>query len=168
MRAAQLAQIAADAIDGDATVSDLGCGDGGLLQVLGASGRFGDCWGYDFCPANAAGWEERGVEATSIDVFNSDRSKIALGDITIMTEVLEHVADPHGVMRWVGLHSAYVVVSSPALENDVYHDPCHAWAWDLDGYRELVETGQYEVLVHELIVEGVTQIILARSRWGRI
>src|SRR3954447_24891826 len=42
------------------TVSDLGCGDGGLLSLLaGEPGLV--AWGYDFCPANAAGWAERDV-----------------------------------------------------------------------------------------------------------
>lgn len=168
LRAADLAVVAALGIGDGATVSDLGCGDGGLLSVLKETGKFASCWGYDFQPTNQAGWAERGIEATAYDVFNGDRSKVALGDITIMTEVLEHIADPHGVMRWVGKHSQYVVVSSPAIENDIFHDECHAWAWDFEGYRELVESGHFEVLVHELIVNDTTQIILARNRWGRI
>lgn len=168
-RAAHLVQRAAAGIDGKVTASDLGCGDGGLLSLLmSESTKVDDCWGYDFCSANADGWAERGVKATFLDVFNTERSQVALGDITIMTEVLEHIADPHGVLRWVGLHSSYIVVSSPAIENDVFHDPCHAWAWDPEGYRDLVEGAQFEVLVHELIVNDVTQIILARNRWGRI
>src|SRR5690349_11844052 len=43
-------------------VSDLGCGDGGLLQVLGQDPNLA-AWGYDFAPANRAGWSERGVSA---------------------------------------------------------------------------------------------------------
>ena len=169
LRAAELVETAAASIpDGSTTVSDLGCGDGGLLSVVGKSAHVADCWGYDFQPTNQAGWAERGVKATAYDVFNGDRSQVALGDISVMTEVLEHIADPHGTLRWVGMHSAYVVVSSPAIENDIFHDECHAWAWDFDGYRELVEGAHFEVLVHELIVNDTTQIILARNRWGRI
>lgn len=167
-RASELVNTAASSIRGPATVSDLGCGDGGLLSVLGRLPSVAECWGYDFAPANVAGWAERKVVATALDVFNTDRSKVSLGDITVMTEVLEHIADPHGVLRWIGLHSAYVVVSSPANENDIYHDPCHAWAWDIDGFWQLVEGAHFEVLVHEVIVGGTTQIILARNRWGRI
>jgi hypothetical protein len=169
MYAAHLVATAAAQIEGGSvTVSDLGCGDGGLLSVVGQSEHVTDSWGYDFCPANQQGWAERGIKATALDVFNGNRSQVALGDVTVMTEVLEHLADPHGVLRWVGMHSSYVVVSSPAMENDIYHDACHAWAWDVPGFRQLVEGAHFEVLVHELCVEDTTQIILARNRWGRI
>lgn len=168
LRAAELVTVAATAIGEGATVSDLGCGDGGLLSVIKSSPAVADSWGYDFSPANATGWDERGVTATACDVFNGGWDQVCFGDITVLTEVLEHIADPHGAVRRVGMHSQYVIASSPAQENDVYHDECHAWAWDVDGYRALFEGAHFEILLHELILNDTTQILLARNRWGRI
>lgn len=159
LRAAELAVMAMATMGRTGTVSDLGCGDGGLLSLLHT--RYGlECWGYDFAPANMVGWIERGVSAQQMDVFGADRDKIEFGDVTVVTEVLEHIADPHGAVRWIGEHSPWIVASSPHTEGPWGHDECHAWAWDPDGYRALIEQGGYEIVEHN----GLTpfQIILAR------
>lgn len=142
---------------GRVTVSDLGCGDGGLLSLIDRLGDI-DAWGYDFQPSNEAGWAERGVQAERADVFGEDRDLVDLGDITVCTEVLEHLADPHDAVRWIGEHSRYLVASSPWGEHPGSHDECHAWAWDQDGYRALIEQGGFTVLRHETV--GQFQVIL--------
>jgi hypothetical protein len=142
------------------TVSDLGCGDGGLLSLLGSLPTVGDVWGYDFQPSNAAGWPERGVKAELADVFGPGRGRVRLGDLTVMTEVLEHLADPHAAVRWVAESSRWLVCSSPWPETPQAHDECHAWAWDMDGYRALVEQGGWSVVRHQQI--DYFQLVLAR------
>lgn len=141
------------------TVSDLGCGDGGLLQLLARDDV--DSWGYDFQPSNAAGWAERGVQAYALDVFGVDRGSVHLGDISVCTEVLEHLEDPHGAVEWIAQSSQWLVASSPHTETDISHDACHAWAWDMDGYRALLEGVGFEVIRHEAV--GMFQVILGRS-----
>lgn len=143
------------------TVSDLGCGDGGLLSLLKDSPAL-ISWGYDFAPANAAGWAERGVQAQPFDVFGKDRASVRLGSVAVATEVLEHLADPHGVVRWIGETSRFLVASSPWTENDISHDACHTWAWDMEGYRALVEQGGFTVVRHEQV--GQFQVILGEHR----
>jgi methyltransferase family protein len=133
-----------------ATLSDLGCGDGGLLSL--AQDRV-KAWGYDFSPANSAGWPERGVKAEALDVFGADRDRVRFGDITTVTEVLEHIADPHGAVRWIGEHSKFIVASSPWNETPEWHDECHAWAFDMAGYRALIEQGGFRVLRHERVMQ---------------
>jgi hypothetical protein len=130
---------------GARSVSDLGCGDGGLLSLL--AGQV-DAWGYDFQPSNAAGWAERGVTAEQFDVFGADRDRVLLGDVTVTTEVLEHLTDPHEAVRWIATGSKFLVASSPWDERPGYSDECHAWAWDRAGYRALVEQGGYRILQH--------------------
>ena len=139
------------------TVSDLGCGDGGLLQLLAGDPEL-RAWGYDFAPANAAGWSERGVKAELLDVFGADRDKVAFGDITVVTEVLEHVADPYREVRWIGEHSRYIVASSPWTETREAHDECHCWTFDPPGYRDLIEQGGFRLLRHEFL--GMFQVVL--------
>ena len=143
-------------------VSDLGCGDGGLLSLLkGEDPNRLLAWGYDFQPSNRAGWAERGVTAESVDAFAPGHGGVILGDIAVTTEVLEHVADPHGVVRWIGEHSRYLVASSPWNENPASHDECHCWAWDQDGYRALIEQGGFTILRHETV--GQFQVVLAEK-----
>ena len=139
-------------------ISDLGCGDGGLLSLIAVEGRI-EAWGYDFQPSNRAGWDQRGVHAEALDVFGADRDKAVLGLTTVTTEVLEHVADPHGVVRWIGERSRYLVASSPWNETPASHDECHAWCWDQVGYRALIEQGGFRILRHETV--GQFQVVLA-------
>lgn len=129
------------------TVSDLGCGDGGLLSLLAGSPDLGRCWGYDFAPANRAGWTERGVEAYARDVFGQDWDDVEFGDVVVMTEVLEHLADPHRVLRLLRERGAErLVCSSPWNEHPGNHSPEHAWAWDKAGYRALLDTNGWDVV----------------------
>ena len=139
-----------------ASVVDLGCGDGGLLSLI----QDIPSWGYDFQPANADGWIQRGVIAEHRDVFNAfDVPR--WGDLVVMTEVLEHLADPHAVIEWVSRHAEWVVASSPKNETGDHHGDCHAWAWDLDGYLDLFEP-HFQVTSHTTI--DWSQIIVGRSQ----
>ncbi|MFI6274308.1 methyltransferase domain-containing protein [Streptomyces sp. NPDC050988] len=153
---ASLSEQSASAV---ADVSDLGCGDGGLLQLLAEHPHI-DAWGYDFQPSNAAGWAERGVTAAAYDVFGADRDKVRIGEIAVVTEVLEHLADPHGAVRWIGAHALWIVASSPWQERPGRHDECHAWAWDLAGYQALIRQGGFDVEAHGRV--GPFQLILGR------
>ena len=142
-------------------VALLGGAFGGLLSLL--KDHVGlIAWGYDFTPANAAGWGERGIQAEALDVFGVDRDSVRLGSIVAATEVLEHLADPHGVVRWIGQSARFLVASSPWTENDISHDACHVWAWDMDGYRALLEQGGFTVIRHEKV--GQFQVILGECR----
>lgn len=140
------------------SVADLGCGDGGLLQLV-AKLRDVCVWGYDFQPSNEVGWKERGVDGRAADVFGADRDAVVFGDVAVMTEVLEHVADPHAVVRWVGQYARYLIASSPWVETDEQHDECHAWAWDFAGYADLIRQGGFRLLRH--LPVGPFQLVLA-------
>jgi 2-polyprenyl-3-methyl-5-hydroxy-6-metoxy-1,4-benzoquinol methylase len=143
-------------------VSDLGCGDGGLLQLLGPDIN---AWGYDFQPSNEQGWHERGVDAQQADVFGKDWDRIVtLGSVVVMTEVLEHLTDPHGVLAKIYAYPApqvkFLVCSSPNGETPESHDGCHAWGWDVVGYSNLIRGAGFEIVNHQLA--GPFQVVLAR------
>lgn len=139
-----------------ASVVDLGCGDGGLLSLI----RDIPSWGYDWQPSNATGWAERGVAVESRDVFEI-RDVPKWGECAVATEVIEHVADPHGVVAWIAENVTYVVASSPAYETGEAASECHAWAWDMEGYDDLFRP-HFEILSHEIL--GWTQLIVGESR----
>lgn len=140
------------------TVSDLGCGDGGLLSLVKNLSE-AVVWGYDFCPANAAGWRDRGVTAFAADVFGENSDTVVYGDVVVMTEVLEHLADPHGVLRRMRGRSRALVCSSPWNENPNNHSPEHAWAWDLEGYAAMIQAAGWTIDRHEQA--GLFQVVLA-------
>jgi len=139
---------------GAKSVVDLGCGDGGLLSLLKDEPI--EAWGYDLMPVNVEYAKNvRGVDARYTD-FNND-SSIEYADVAVMTETLEHMEDPHLVVR--ELPSKFLVASSPYNENDVSHYEFHLWAWDNDGYRKLLDQGGYTVIRQEN-VSGWSQVLL--------
>lgn len=138
---------------GAKTAVDLGCGDGGLLQLL----KFTEvkAWGYDLMPKNIEhATKVRGVDARLTD-FNSD--DIEYADIAIMTEVLEHMTDPHKVVR--ELPSKYLIASSPYNESDKSHYEFHLWAWDPSGYDALITQGGYKI-INKVYSAGWSQVVL--------
>lgn len=154
-------------------VSDLGCGDGGLLQLLNGEWRV-KAWGYDFQPSNAVGWAERNVQAGLLDVFNGDEKwpvneLVSFGDVVVMTEVLEHLQDPHAVVKYLAelgrsaaVRPSYLVCSSPWTETYESHDECHAWAWDQPGYAQLLIDAGWKIT--ERRTAGMFQILQATIR----
>lgn len=129
-------------------VVDLGCGDGGLLSLLPPGIM---AWGYDLCPANvAAARDERGVQARYLDVV-TEPDRVEWAPVAVLTEMLEHLADPHGFLREVAGHCQAVVASSPAFETPDLHYEFHAWAWDTDGYAALMAQAGLRVTRHEVV-----------------
>jgi len=138
-------------------VADLGCGDGGLLQLLRDVQGIAAV-GYDFQPSNAAGWAERRVEAYALDLRDVLFSDLLKGvDVIVMTEVLEHLARPHLALRRVRELVAQVVCSSPWIETAESHDACHAWAWDRGGYAFMLNDAGFEVASQETV--GMFQVL---------
>ena len=128
------------------SVSDLGCGDGGLLSLLASSGL--SAWGYDLSPEAVKGAVERGVTAYQMDVVNDWPS---LGDLAVAGEMLEHLVNPHAFVRRLRSGCAYAVASSPFTETAASHYEFHTWAWDLEGYRALFENSGWRVVRQETV-----------------
>lgn len=147
---------------GCASIVDLGCGDGGLLALLGEALSDTPMWGYDLAPANVdAAWAKRLVNARCINVVN-DPDNVVWGDLAIATEMLEHLLDPHGFVRRIAGRSRFLVASSPYVETDESHYAFHTWAWDKEGYRELMEQAGFTVVRHE--TWSIFQVVLAVIR----
>lgn len=138
------------------TVVDLGSGDGGLLSLLGPSLT---AWGYDLMPANLDAAKERGVDVRYGDVVEGD---IEWGRIAVCTEMLEHLVDPHAFVRRIGQRAQVLVCSSPWMERAGFAYEFHTWAWDLEGYRALVEQGGFKVQ-RQRQVNGFQVILAVRS-----
>lgn len=141
-------------------VIDLGCGDGGLLSLISRL-PFTKTYGYDFQPSNKQGWNERNVNAILADFVGDFDTIIPTADVYVMTEVLEHLTDPHAMVRNIRARGDRVqlVASSPWTEHAGSHDECHAWAWDEEGYKQLMWQAGFKVVRHE--TTGMFQVIHA-------
>lgn len=136
------------------SVSDLGAGDGGLLSTLFSVPV--TTWGYDLQPSNIRGAQQRGPVAVSLrNVLTDD---IKYGDLSVATEMIEHLVDPHSFVR--SIPSRFLVASSPVNETVDSAYLFHTWCWDREGYAALLEQGGYEIVEHA--DNGQFQCALAR------
>lgn len=131
------------------SVSDLCCGDGGLLEYLSPffKERGIESWGYEFQPANI----RDAIYKRKVDVSYADvvKDSIEFGELVIMTECLEHFADPHYMVSRVAENSNYFVLSSPNGETPEAHYELHTWGWSWPAYENLITQFGYQVTRHE-------------------
>lgn len=155
------ADMVRDAVDrfGVRSVVDLGCGDGGLLSLLQGLSFERDVpmWGYDLQRTNV----NPAVLERNVDVRYGDTvaGEVEWGELAVCTEFLEHLLSPHEFVRRVGKNSRVIVASSPFTETDKSHYEHHVWAWDVPGYRALIEQAGYHVERHE--TTSMFQVLLA-------
>lgn len=146
---------------GFANIVDLGAGDGGTLSLLTWLAL--PMWGYDLMVPNVD--HARDVRGVDIRFLDFEAEPIDWAELTIITECLEHLADPHSMVCRIGEHSQAIIASSPASETPESHDACHAWAWDQEGYAALITQGGFDVVEHQVVSGGYDfQIILGIKR----
>lgn len=142
-RTAMVAQLAFEVIGEyrPASVSDLGCGDGSLMERLSGTGI--RLWGYDAGIANV-----RVAQAKNLDVRRADLlgTGIEYGELITCSEVIEHMARPHEFVA--ALPGRLLILSSPSAETGDWHYYDHTWAWDLEGYAALVTGAGWRVTDH--------------------
>lgn len=136
-------------------VIDLGAGDGALLSLLPDFLRERS-FGYDIIRADVLhANNERGVKVYLRNVAKAlgAGTLTGVGPVVVLTEVLEHMADPHGFLA--KLHARpevrYVVASSPHSETPEQHEWNHAWCWDCRGYLAMFRAAGFKgVEYHEV------------------
>lgn len=138
------------------SVVDLGAGDGGLLSLLNARSK----WGYDLQQSNVdVAQGIRGVDVELLDVVGAPL-RVQWGEIAVATEMLEHLVAPHDFVRWAYENTNTFVASSPWNEVDGPAYEFHTWAWDMDGFRAMLEDAGFEVTEH--VREHGAQIIVGQ------
>jgi Predicted methyltransferase (contains TPR repeat) len=136
---------------GDAqTLSDLGCGDGALLAAIRDLPL--RTWGYDAGRANVAQAQAAGLDVRLADFLSAP---VEFGDLIVMSEVLEHLVDPHGWL--VTLPACTLVASTPSSETDQWHYIHHAWAWDEAGFAQMIADVGFRVLDQRTVFGGINE-----------
>lgn len=142
----------------DAKVVDLGAGDGGLLSTLPDDViKFG----FDLQGSNVAAARRRRVDVRFGDVIAEwPKRSDDVGNIIVASEFLEHLVDPHDMVRRIRSSGAsFLIASSPYTETGESHYEFHTWAWDEAGYRALLEDNGWNVLRQERA--WISQVLLA-------
>lgn len=128
------------------SITDLGCGDGSVLaRIRGALGSaVPPMWGYDLGAMDLAYGRAQGLDLGEADI--TQPADLDYGELAIASEAAEHLADPEGFLRSIG--SRLLIVTSPSAETGEWHNPIHAWAWDMPGYADLVRRSGWTVTRH--------------------
>jgi trans-aconitate methyltransferase len=140
-------------------VADWGAGNGGLLHEIKRMFPQITSFGYDILPANVE--HARNVLGVDVELHDIVNERCAMGRITIMSEVLEHLVDPHGMLRKLydmGL-ADWVIASSPSAETLEHHWDYHLWIWTEQSYRDMFLDAGWRVT--KFYEYGGTQFIVA-------
>lgn len=146
------ALVARVRLSSDMAVVDLGCNGGHLLELLGEP-----CWGYDIASAPLSVAKEAGHDVRWANVTTDD---IELAPIVTICEVLEHLSDPHSLVRRLNSDPVrFVVASGPFRETAEDHYEQHCWAWDEVGFAAMFSAEGFRILRQE--TTGIFQALLA-------
>ena len=70
-------------------------------------------------------------------------------DVIVLTEILEHLEDPDGLLRQAAKMARFLVASSPQMRDQQVDDnPEHLWMFDADGYRGLLGANRWQAIQH--------------------
>lgn len=134
------------------SVSDFGCGNGGLLELIPTENK----WGYDLQPSNVADAKTFERPVYERDFINE---YVEYGDIVICTEVLEHLPNPHAFLKKLKDEGVkYVIASTPGYETPDFHADFHLWVWTDDSFSKLFTDAGWHVEEH---LQGHFQFVIA-------
>jgi predicted TPR repeat methyltransferase len=125
------------------TVGDFGCGTGGMILTLNSlcntfiPDRELKFYGYDLMPENIKVAKSRNLDANLLDFVNDKRR--VWPDLLIMSEVIEHLIDPHSFVASIPA-GTFCVFSVPSADDDKGHDPTHLWSWTETSFRDFCES----------------------------
>jgi hypothetical protein len=86
------------------------------------------------------------VERRVADVFDTVESLTAV-DAIVLTEIIEHLEDPDALLRLASTKARWLVASSPIVPDGNDHTAQHLWAFDMDGYRQLLTDNGWKPVV---------------------
>lgn len=132
-------------------IADLSCGDAAISQALaGMASEKPQVILGDYAP----GYEITGpIEETL--------TKVDHADLWIISETVEHLDDPDGVLAGIRYRSDALVLSTPLSEFDPVN-PEHYWGWDHDGVRDLLIGAGWNVAMQWDVIHPLAQYQI----WG--
>jgi hypothetical protein len=174
-----VANLACDLFDEGKVSSavDMGAGDGAVLELIEKRRPGTQAWGYEIIRDSVRYANDvRGVKVSSANVLENrvftnthpdplGAPGLNWGDLVICTEMLEHLADPHGWARTMAENADWLIASSPWQETPERHEHNHAWCWDREGYETMLRDAGWDIQLTYLI--EWSQVVVARSRASR-
>lgn len=152
------------------SVIDPACGDGSIVLAAHALRPFQRMALGDMSKPNMAELKHMAPDAT-LHVGDATEMLVEAErfDLVVLTEFLEHIADPSEMLILARKKADWLVASSPLWDASRGDDPNpeHQWQFDEAGYRELLTEAGWDVrLVVPVKFTGMIydfQIVVARG-----
>lgn len=100
--------------------------------------------GIDMVPAGAESIGRRYPDMTFIHSAVEDLEPIDC-DLLVMTEFLEHVADPVAITRRWMKHARWALIGHPLNEPDPPYEAGHAWSYSIGDWRNWFMHNNFQV-----------------------
>lgn len=72
-------------------------------------------------------------------------------DMIVLTEILEHLEEPDDVLRLARLRADFLIASSPIGDPEDGRNHEHLWAWDEEGYEEMLRAAGWEPMAKAVL-----------------
>jgi len=134
------------------SVLDPACGDGSIALAADRLRPISRAWLSDLSEPGITALVERldgSHPEWSLSRTSIERTFDIVGeyDVVVLTEILEHLEEPDGIVRLASTKARYLVASSPEMRpGQVDGNPEHLWMFDKEGYRGLLGGNGWQVL----------------------
>lgn len=127
------------------SVADLSCGDAAIVRGLVGMKRLrtaylGDLNGVDRVPED--GWDRVRTHRLSPgplpDTLTPDSFHGGMVDLFVLSETLEHMEDPDGLLSRIRGAARYLFLSTPLLESPDSGNLEHYWSWGQDDLHQML------------------------------
>lgn len=139
------------------SAADLSCGDGALLNMISrrlTRAVLGDLNGV---PASAAvSCRAQVLETIGPAELPGSLEHLEPVDLFILSETLEHMDDPDGLLMRLGDVARYLFVSTPVDESAEAGNLEHYWSWGTGDVYDMLAAAGWEPLERQILVPQST------------
>jgi len=147
------------------TAADLSCGDGAIIKALAPNLKeayLADLNGVSIQTQEAVASAGAGLVSSLGDRALPDSlwclpEREVPVDLLILSETLEHVPDPDGLLRSAALFSRYLFVSTPLDEQAGVGNLEHYWGWSQGDVHEMLWDCNWSPLEVQLLTPESTR-----------
>lgn len=146
-------------VNGYSSVADLSCGDGAILRALSQAGMvnrliLGD---LNRVPDPALALWRQGSRYLDVSALLPGPLPDTLEqmpepvDLFVLSETLEHMADPDALLRRLTQVSTYLFMSTPVEEPREYGNLEHYWSWGTADIAEMLNDSGWTPLERQIL-----------------
>lgn len=132
------------------TAADLSCGDAAILR--GCAGFLEDVWLGDLNGVRSEDWVGGAAVLNTVPPGSLPDSLWSLPeaplpvDLFVLSETLEHMPDPDGLLSQLTMFSRYLFLSTPVAESPDSGNLEHYWSWDTTDVHDMLQSAGWRPL----------------------